>query len=458
MNNSTRIFILFFFCTSALSVLSQEQIAPLDSTGIVRIVDKELEAKIGFKIIEQDYNQARIYVTADSLYFIESSIKDNPDSKRFKRFITRTLFDSIRTKVQYLLRVSEVALSEEGRFEFMTHMAIHSLFFYSPLSSFALLPSSFTGVALASTMGGVGSYIINMALASNSNMSYGTSQLGITGSQWGITNGLFVGGLIGNYQKKSDDIRILGLTGFIGGIAGTSLGVHIANKYNFTEGRAAAFSTFWRNSLLTCVGIGFTAEMNKWKAPQIFGTLLASNIISTAVAIPLSTISDFTLGDVRFLETAGYLGFLSGVGLNSMINTSANTDYAIATSAFIGGHIIGYLTTKNHDFTNSHGARVYLWSACGASIGALLGRIVDVDNPQGRNSGNMSFIPNYWAITSAVGGWAGYIIALSTYSDDAPPKTSFLENLMMSVNPLALISLPINPTTPIQIFQMSTTF
>jgi hypothetical protein len=331
-----------------------------------------------------------------------------------------------------------------------------------PLSAF-IIQSSMNNdpgaLLLFETLGGTAAYFLSTASTSKMPLNYGASQMGISGSLMGLTSGAFLGGMLayretvtrsgffgGNYTSKQLQYNLMGLLGYSGGLIGSYTGAYIANKYNFTEGQSAAIASYWRNTLLTGIGLGLSFNIfsnNDFNTSSAY--LLACSGAGLFVGAKLYKADNYTLGDVRFMETAAYLGALTGLGLDNATGASyttindfgytyrthdESTRFSMITSGFVIGQIIGALGVRGKNYTPSQGSMCYLSTIGGALIGTGLGAAID--------AGNKDVEKPIMFLCSSIGGWIGYFLSSSLYGSSA--SVSALDNIQFSINPASIVA------------------
>jgi hypothetical protein len=211
---------------------------------------------------------------------------------------------------------------------------------------------------------------------------------------------------------------------FIGGIAGTTLGLRIARNMTEADAVGAAFGS----DIAALIGFG-TAETIRGSTGCVLRTdgsvdcggsisdrgvvaiVLASGIVGYPLGVlyPRNASYNVTAGDIQTLWPSAGLGVLTA---NAFLGKDASTRTIAAASTAGGvlGMVLGdRFLVRRFDHSRADGGRVTLGFFTGGLMGAGIGALGNTSDPN----------PHLVSALSAVGGLAG-IIATERYVDASP--------------------------------------
>ncbi|OGU13697.1 MAG: hypothetical protein A2X61_01940 [Ignavibacteria bacterium GWB2_35_12] len=419
-------FIVSMLLLSAQLLFTQEVQVPIDNENKINVIDKEMESKLALFTEYPDFIDAKLFQLTDSSYILEIQYKVDERLMRQRKNLSKSEADNLRIQVTNCIKEKcPVALiNQEGRSTLLwgtTFLGLYSWDWMVP--SIINSDNSSVNVFLGLTTAAM-SFFIPYLLTDNAPVSDAAANLSITGGLLGIFHGMFLYGLLNDYDydffydTEPTNYYLLTLAMSIGETFG---GYYLATSTNMTEGKASMLSG------MSAFGIGYGFGI-----PYIFGAddskvYFASALLGSGAGFffgnMLANGQNYTVGDASMFSTLTFLGAYTGLVPNIIAETG---DGEIVVASMLAGAtagiILGDNILKGKDFTKSQGTMTAIGTLAGGLMGGAIGYLLD-DATEGNGKITM--------LMSCAGAITTFGIMFNHYSHQAqiPENRTSLEFL-----------------------------
>lgn len=355
------------WCVLTTPAAPQDVLVPLDRDGRIDKIDPEMEIKLQLFPEVKDFKQVYLFQLADGSYMLEIWSESKGKMSRIRRSMSQTEVDSLRARVTsaIFLRAPMTGLNQEGRTKLIAGISSLGLGFYGWGIPYVLdiqEPTAMVGMYLL--IGG-GSIIFAYGMTEHLEVSEEAANLFSYGSVLGIAHGLFVHAIL--YGDEATPRGYVG-TAMIGGLAESIVGFTAADRLKLTPGTVELIGTTSGFGILYGLGVSHVAELTGRRS--FAAAMLAGSVAGTAVGATLSSLQDYTNGDVAVFRTAGVLGAYIPIAVLVAAERSDSKEYV--TWAMLGGLVggfAGHLLIVDKDFTTTEGTFVSLGTFGGGLLG-----------------------------------------------------------------------------------------
>ena len=417
-----------------LSTKAQSQIVerpvPFDNNGRVMVMTPYIAERASLRApwwpVAGEFNDARMFTTNDSTFVLAVSRKSGVVERYTISVADR---DAIRAIVSRLPS-DVIAARSDARNAFVKNQTFLGLLVYGPAFSEAIGENDAGRTAGYLVVAG-GSFFAASEIARRTSISRAQSDLSFNTGH----NGALLGWGAAYIFHASD--RAQAASAFVGGLAGTAIGLGIAR--GFTEADAAGAS--FGSDIGALIGWG-TAEAirgpekciavatptDPFPAPTCtrnfsdrgeIAVIIASGLVGYqfGVLYPRNSAYHVTPGDIQALWSTTLLGMTTfGAFLNE--NSSARQNALALTTGGVLGIIAGdRFLAQRFDHSRTEGGRLFLGTAAGGLMGAGVAALAEQHNPS----------PHLVLGLASLGGLAGLIATeyyLDPASDAGTPRVS----------------------------------
>lgn len=440
MKKSLLTIISFFLI---LAVTAQEKQIPFFSQSKTYTIDKKMAKKAGLFSEYTDFEDAKLFLLADSSYVLEISYTENKQTLRKKVSLTEIEKNKLIQDLQTKLRVNNSALeiNQKGRTRLLIGSTAVGFTGYGPsFTSFVNSGSGNYKASIAAYMLASGlSFILPYSVTKNMEVTEGQASLTFYGQTRGFYHGIATSIII---NKEPREVKFPAFMGTLFSVGEGIAGFKLAKKWNFDRGDASIFQLGGDIGgvfgLLVSDMLGLYGTSNNTStAPNIQG-IFATSLLSTGAGFVLGKkIADthqFTLGDAITLRSTILLGTLfantSTIYFRDMIKTSK--PYTLGTIAGAGlGAAIGIKLLKGKDFSTNQGVMIALGEIAGGLVGLGTGLLLLPANSDG-----VSLIMT----TTTLGATAGFAIMYKNFSKKIGINSPTNTAMNFSINPAGLMN------------------
>ena len=434
-----RRFSIAFLAISCAGTIANAQIierpVPFDSAAVVMVLTPMIADRAALRApswpVSGDFVEARLYTVTDSTYILtvrrESGVVERYTLAAADR-------EAIRVSVSRLPPDVARERNDAGN-AFIRNQTLLGLTVYAPAFSYAIGENGTSRAAGYLVVAG-GSFFAASEIARRMFISRAQNDLsantGLNGAlaSWGTA-----------YLFDADDRTQAGAA-FIGGMAGTALGLRFGRRMTEAEAVGAGFGShlgaliaFGTSEMLQGDGDctldpgGVITECRDTPSDKLeVFTIIASGLVGYPLGVlyPRNSSYNVTPGDIQTLWTSMGLGVLGGVSfLPESPRTS--TAYAVGTLGGIVGVLAGdRFLVRRKDFSRTGAGRLGLGAAAGGLMGAGVAALIDTDfrDPQ-----------LVFALTT-VGGLVGLIVTERTID---PRPDAGRQRIRVTFNPSGLV-------------------
>ncbi|MFL5482061.1 MAG: hypothetical protein ACJ8AK_07700 [Gemmatimonadaceae bacterium] len=417
------------------SAKSQSQIVerpvPFDNNGRVMVMTPYIAERASLRApwwpVAGEFNDARMFTTNDSTFVLAVSRKSGVVERYTISVADR---DAIRAIVSRLPS-DVIAARTDARNAFVKNQTFLGLLVYGPAFSEAIADNDAGRTAGYLVVAG-GSFFAASEIARRSSISRAQSDLSFNMGH----NGALLG-WGGAYLFKGGD-RAQAASAFVGGLAGTAIGLGIGRGMTEADAAGAAFGS----DIGALIGWG-TAEAirgpekctvavltpgSPFTAPTCsrslsdrteVGIVIAAGLIGYqfGVLYPRNSAYHVTPGDIHALWSTTLLGMTTFGAFLGENSTSRQTAVALTTGGVVGIIAGDRFLAQRFDHSRTEGGRLFLGTAAGGLMGAGIAALAQQHNPS----------PHLVLGLGAVGGLAGLIATeyyLDPASDAGTPRVS----------------------------------
>jgi hypothetical protein len=416
--------VLLCFAANDLRAQVLERPVAFDSAGQLVAITPYIADRAALRApwwpVSGDFTEARLYTVNDSTYVLTVGRKSGVVERYTIAAADR---DAIRAIVSRLPR-DVITARTDARNAFVKNQTILGLFAYGPAFAGAIADNGAGATAGYLVVAG-GTFFAASEISRRTSISRAQSDLAFNMGRNGA-----LAGWATMYVFGADD-RPQAAGAFVGGLAGTALGLSAAR--GMTEADAAG--TAFGSDIGALIGWG-TAEAIRGREtctvtpdgppPQCtrnlsdrteIAMILASGIIGYPLGLlyPRNARYHVTPGDITTLWATALLGATT-TGAFLGAKSSGRAVAATVTAGGVLGVIAGdRFLVQRFDHTRTDGGRVVLGTFAGGLMGAGVASIFDHDNPG----------PHFIAGAAAVGALTGIIVTeryLDAPSDAGTPR------------------------------------
>jgi hypothetical protein len=416
--------VLLCFAVTDLGAQVLERPVAFDSAGQLVAITPYIADRAALRApwwpVSGDFTEARLYTVNDSTYVLTVGRKSGVVERYTIAAADR---DAIRAIVSRLPR-DVITARTDARNAFVKNQTILGLIAYGPAFAGAIADNGAGATAGYLVVAG-GTFFAASEISRRTSISRPQSDLAFNLGH----NGALAGWATMYVFNARDRAQAAGA--FVGGLAGTALGLSAARGMTEADAVGAAFGS----DIGALIGYG-TMEAIRGKEtctvdPATFIETCTRNLSDrTEVAVILASgILGYPLGllyprNARYHVTPGDITTLWSTALLGATATSAflgakSSGRAIATTVTAGG-VLGIIAgdrflVQPFDHSRTDGGRVFLGTFAGGLMGAGVASIFDHNNPG----------PHFIAGAAAVGALTGIIVTeryLDPPSDAGPPR------------------------------------
>lgn len=429
--------LLCFAAAAAGQVI--ERPVPFDSAARVMVMTPHIAQRAGLRAptwpVAGGFEEARLYTVADSEYILTV--------RRATGVVERY---TLTAEDREAIRVSISALPAEVVQErvnagnaFIRNQTILGLGLYAPAFSYAIGENSTPGAVAGYLVVAGGTFFAASEIARRMFISRPMNDLSFnTGRNGGL------GGWATLYLLGGDD-NAQAAGAFVGGLAGTAVGLRFGRGMTEAEAVGAGFGAdlgalialgttgMIRGDSGDCVfdpvaGNTVCEEERFGDKAQVFA-ILASGLVGYPLGVlyPRNSSYNVTPGDIQTLITAGILGFGAGVSFLPE-NPRTSAFFAAATAGVIVGVWAGdRFLVRRADHSRTDAGLLFLGMSAGALIGGGIAALIDND-----------LHPPLVASLATAGGLIGTVVTERTRD---PRPDAGRQRVRVTFNPVGLVGL-----------------
>ncbi|MFL5488854.1 MAG: hypothetical protein ACJ8AJ_10270 [Gemmatimonadaceae bacterium] len=416
---------LLFAAVPKLNAQVVERPVSFDSAGRVVVITPYIAERAALRApwwpVAGEFREARLYTVNDSTYVLAVA---RPSGVVERYTLGAADRDAIRAIVSRLPR-EVIAARTDARNSFVRNQSLLGVFIYGPAFAGAISDNDASQVAGYLVVAG-GTFFAASEISRRIVISRPQSDLAFN-----MGHNFALAGLATMYLFRADD-RAQSAGAFVGGLAGTGLGLRFAR--NMTE--ADAVGTGFGSDLGALIGLGVSTAIRGDRVCTLdFGgsvcsddrTQVAVTLVSGLLGYPIGLLYprnaryNITPGDINALWSGLLVGSLAGIALLP----ESPKRRAVATVITVGG-VLGVIgadrfLVQRADHGRTEATQLLLGTAAGALMGG--GAVALFTNAHHH--------PQQVFVGSAVGSLAGMIATehyLRPSPDAGPPRVRLTLN------------------------------
>ena len=415
-----------------------ERPVPFDNSGEVMVMTPYIAERAALRApwwpVSGNFTDARLYTVNDSSYVLTVG-RRNGTVERYTLSLAGR--DAIRAIVSRLPH-DVIAARNDARNAFVKNQTLLGILAYGPAFSIAI-GDNVAGATAGYLVVAGGSFFAASEIARRNSISRAQSDLAFNMGH----NGALAGWATMYLFHGGDQGQAAGA--FMGGIAGSALGVGLGRDMTESDAVGTAFGSDvgaligwgtaeWIRGAEKCTttpdplsGFPITDCRRNLSTRSEVAIILASGILGYPMGLlyPRNARYHVTPGDIQTLWGTTLLGATTAGAF-----LSANSRGRIVPATLTAGGILGILAgdrflVQRYDHSRTDGGRVTLGTAAGGLMGAGVAALINSDNPG----------PHLVLGLASVGGLAGLIIT-EKYLDPAPDAGR--PRFSVSFNPVGL--------------------
>lgn len=426
---------LLLFCFgSAASAQVIERPVPFDSAAIVMVLTPLIADRAGLGPpswpVAGDFVEARLYTVTDSSYILTVRRGTGVVERYALAAADR---EAIRVSVSRLPPEAVRERNDAGN-AFIRNQTLLGVFIYGPAFANAIGENPASATAGYLVVAG-GSFFAASEIARRMFISRPQNDLSFnTGRNGALATGALV------YILGGED-RAQSAGAFVGGLAGTALGLRFGRRMTEAEAVGAGFGadlgaliawgtteTFDGDSRCTLDANGFYTCRDRISGKAKALTILAAGLVGYPLGVlyPKNSSYNVTPGDIQTLWPAAAVGVFAGVSFLPE-SPKQSTAWAAGTAGGIIGVLAGdRFLVRRRDHSRTDASRLTLGTIAGGLMGGGVAALIDTDlgNPQ------MVF-----ALTT-LGGLTGMIVTERTIN---PRPDAGRQRVRLGFNPYGLV-------------------
>ena len=382
---------------------SQEIQTPLDSQGKIKIIDSNLEKKLGLFSGYSNFQEAQLFQIPDTTYALE--IYYQPGDKIYKARLPMTMEEvqEFQKLVSQRMKdeVPRVTLDQDGRSKFIASMMGLSLGFYGwavPVS----LDVSDGKVALALYMltSSAGFYL-PFSATRDKPVTDASATLCLYGGTRGILHGIEFAFLFSDEPEEQGTIA----SGLVFSLAEAFAGYKLAGQNKYSAGTTEVIGVGGDFG----VGFGFgTAHLVNFIEDEngrgIAGSVLLESGLGLLAGHWMASQQSYTRGDANVLGAAGLLGAYLPLAIVDMTANDQDKAYTAASmTGAIAGLSFGHHLVKGKDFSTGQGSLISLSQCAGGLLGLGLAYLIAPED-----SDDSALFLTSSSVGAATGFWLMY--------------------------------------------------
>ena len=406
-----------------------ERPVPFDNNGRVMVMTPYIAERASLRApwwpVAGEFNEARMFTTNDSTFVLAVSRKSGVVERYTISVADR---DAIRAIVSRLPS-DVIAARSDARNAFVKNQTFLGLLVYGPAFSEAIADNDAGRTAGYLVVAG-GSFFAASEIARRTSISRAQSDLSFNTGH----NGALLGW--GTAYVFHGDDRAEAASAFVGGLAGTAIGLGIGRGMTEADAAGAAFGSDigaligWGTSEAIrgpekCTVVSTPANPFQRTCTRSLsdraevGIVIASGLIGYqfGVLYPRNANYHVTPGDIHALWSTTLLG-MTAFGAFLGENSSGRQTAVALTSGGVLGIIVGdRVLAQRFDHSRTEGGRLFLGTAAGGLMGAGVAALAQQHNPS----------PHLVLGLASIGGLAGLIATeyyLDPASDAGAPRVS----------------------------------
>jgi len=428
---------LLSFSVTDLRAQVVERPVPFDSAGQLVVMTPYIAQRAALRApwwpVSGDFTEARMYTVNDSTYVLAVGRRSGVVERYTISAVDR---DAIRAIVSRLPR-DIITARTDARNSFVKGQTVLGLAAYGPAFALSIADNGAGATAGYLVVAG-GTFFAASEISRRMSISRPQSDLSFNMGR----NGTLAGWATMYLIRATDRAQAAGA--FVGGLAGTALGLSFARGMTEADAVGAAFGSDagaligWGTMEAlrgqeTCTfdpAVGFTTCRRSFSDRAEVMGILASGIVGYPLGLlyPRNARYRVTPGDISTLWSTA----LVGAATTGAFLGAKSSGRAIATTVTAGG-VLGIIAgdrflVQRYDHSRTDGGRVLLGTFAGGLMGAGVASIFDHDNPG----------PHFILGLAAVGGLTGLIVT-ERYLD--PPADAGRPRLSVTFNPAGLAAL-----------------
>ena len=389
-------------------VAAAELQVPLDQAGRVQRIDAALAHRIRMFADRPAFQDARLFLLADSSYVLEISSLLGASVSRERLPLSAAGVDSLRAAVSSGLEQYRTTptIDSSGRPLFVAATTAMCFGFYGWAIPYLFEENAssevISGTYLVTASAGT---FIPLWITRDRSVSMGTGLM----SWYGMSRGILHGGLLPYAMSEDPPEKSPVAWAFGLSIAEGIAGFEWASRTQMTEGTASTIATGADFGAL--YGLGFAHLFDSGGTAKAASTLFGSGLGLASAAI-YAPRRDHTYGDASVMRTAGWVGGLVGLAVVEA-STSEHYEKSSTAGAMVGataGLALGDRWVRKTDFTFGQGVVVDLCTIGGGLLGLGISAFASGDSEAQRRLA--------WT-ASAAGTMGGYAVGYSLSAKSA---------------------------------------
>jgi hypothetical protein len=404
---------------------------PVDSSGTLYDITPELKNRTGLFPETENFRSAQIFCIDDNSFVLEVTFLKNGTLSRQRTMLNSSEVNDFRRHITKLLRtgVNISTINQEGRAGLIIRETAMSLVFYGWAIPTAAGIHHTREFAATYMLVGAAGFSLPYYLTKGKHVSSTQRMLTFYGATRGILYGVFIKNIIApQVHSKEGDFG----PPVLGSIASSLLAYHIAEKYQWTLGKAELVGVM--GDFGTCIGIGTAVSTgiasSDNRVAAINGTIFGMTGLGLYSGLWLSGRENYTQGDAYVLRDCGILGAQLAIPIADIVGNKHGKAYSNGVMAgAILGIVMGNKMLKRQDFTYSESLLI----SCGQIAGGLLaGGITYLADSKG------NFDELAYQSTTALGSLAGFALLYRSFALGKIKVSMSSPRIDWQLNPLAL--------------------
>jgi hypothetical protein len=178
----------------------------------------------------------------------------------------------------------------------------------------------------------------------------------------GAMHGLILPFVAGADPSDPDDFLLTGGLAFAGDVAGLSLGLYLASRYDFDPGRMSFLGTLHFAAFLASMSVGTSIPEHNDKSDQRIIQGISLGLADAALVVALTQFNKIDIGRHRvfWLDTGAFIGMLGGTAVGALIGGDEEKVAAIGGAVgMAAGFLLTYWSTEGDEaYRKRHEPRV----------------------------------------------------------------------------------------------------
>jgi len=360
---------------------AQEHQVSIDATGTIMRIDAEMESRLQLFKDVAGFEEAILFQSVDSSYSLEIYSTRDGVRQRARRLMSPAEGRTFRQSVSDRLAAISPRdlIDQSGRTGLLVGTTALGLTYYGVAVPIASKVDDFkVGFGLY-MLTAASSFFVPFFATRNSVVTEPQSGLTTYGGIKGISDGMFLYGLLAGSEGFEDDASGPLWSGFTVGITEAIVGFVVAREMDGPHVRLVTTGGVLGNG----VGLGAAYlidfdDFRGYAALMLAGT--AGGYVTTNA---LYNTGHYTEGDASVLATTTFGSAYVPVGILHLAGVDdERTLVAGSIGGALAGMYLGHRIAVGHDFTNSRGTLMGVGTVAMGLLGAGIGYLVSPDNDE----------------------------------------------------------------------------